>query len=217
MRIIDSEATNSPPIFTFNLQCGWAASEYHSFNFPMNIQTRLGCSVQDTTPEGLMGREIYFGTIWAALAFKLWSGREMGNNNCIKIKESPTDHHSENWPRVLAMTGHCCTVGSPAVIRMWEQAVPTHWAHQAVSDMICVDNDNREMKRWSKKSAHVQTFTLPNKSVCALSRGGISFTSSFKVNINKIEQNLIPGDGVIFAQLLCVPEVSKLPAIWEGR
>lgn len=106
--------------------------------------------------DGLMGLEIYASTIWAALAFKLQSSGEMGNNNCIKIKKNlQLTITVRNWPRVLALTGRCCTAWSPAVIRMWEQAVPTHWAHQAVSDMIRVDNDNRKMKRWSEKSAHV--------------------------------------------------------------
>lgn len=37
---------------------------------------------------GLMGLEIYVGTIWAALAFKLQSSAEMGNDNGMKIKEN---------------------------------------------------------------------------------------------------------------------------------
>lgn len=88
------------------------------------------CEIQHQ--DGLMGLEIYAGTIWAALAFKLQSSGEMGNNNCIKIKKNlQLTITVRNWPRVLALTGRCCTAWSPAVIRMWEQAVPTHWAHQA--------------------------------------------------------------------------------------
>lgn len=40
----------------------------------------------------LMGLEIYAGTIWAALAFKLQSSVEMENDKCIKIKRT------SNWP-----------------------------------------------------------------------------------------------------------------------
>ena len=145
------------PFLTFNLQCWWAASEYHSFNFHMNIQTLDWAVLCETRhQDGLMGLEIYAGTIWAALAFKLQSSGEMGNDNCIKIKRNlQLTITVRNWPRVWALTSRCCTVGSPAVIRMWEQAVPTHWVHQAVSNMIRVDNDNRKMKRWREKSANV--------------------------------------------------------------
>lgn len=164
-----------------------------------------------------MGLEIYAGTIWAALAFKLQSSGEMGNDNCIKIKRI------SNWPSQweLAQSLSCCTAGSPAATRMWERAVPTHRVHQAVSDVIRVDNDNRKMKRWREKSARVRTFKLPDKLVWDLLWGDISFTTplavSFKVNSIAAEEARSPGDVAISVRLLCVPEVSKLPAIWEGR
>lgn len=152
-----------------------------------------------------MGPEIYAGTIWAALAFKLQSSGEMGNDNGIKIKRV------SNWPSQWEVTGRCCAVGSRAVIRMWERAVPTHWVHQAGPDMIRVGNDNRKMRKWREESAHVQTFELPNQMVC-----GLLWRASRSVLSGKQSQ-LSPGDVGVLVRRLRVPEVSKLPAIWKGR
>lgn len=147
MRIINSKRTKQPPILTSNLQCQWALQNIIHFISPWISRHNWAVLCERWHQDGLMGLEIYAGTIWAALAFKLQSSGEMGNDNCIKIRRI------SNWPSqwelawVLALTGLCCTVGSPAVIRMWEQVVPTHWVHQAVSHMMRVDNDNRKMKR----------------------------------------------------------------------
>lgn len=88
MRTINS----SPPSLTSNLQCWWAALEYHWFNFPWISRHDQAVLCETRHQDGLMGLEIYAGTIWAALAFKLQSGGEMGNDNSIKIKRI------SNWP-----------------------------------------------------------------------------------------------------------------------
>lgn len=95
MRIINSDQRSRAPILTSNLQCRFTASagsEYHYLISPWVPRHDWAIQKERRHQDGLMGWEIYAGTIWAALAFKLQSSREMGNDNCIKIKSI------SNWP-----------------------------------------------------------------------------------------------------------------------
>lgn len=59
-----------------------AVSEYDSFNFPMNILTWLAVLRETRHKNGLMGLEIYAGTIWAAWVL---SSNQMGKWETITV------------------------------------------------------------------------------------------------------------------------------------
>lgn len=85
--------------------------------------------------DGLMGLEFYAGTIWAALAFKLQSSGEMGNDNCIKIKRI------SNWPsqqelalslsadRPLLYCGESCCNADVRTSRSYTLSPSSHLQH----------------------------------------------------------------------------------------